>query len=140
MIRARLKLAGANWLEDVRLAVRTTEADDRVDVEDILDQFLGTLVGDDIAKVAAWCPEPWWLLRRKHYVVRPFQEAGTGCATMSSWDVIIIGGGHAGCEAAAASARAVHERSCSPTSLKRWRDVLQPRDRWARQRASGSRD
>ncbi len=57
------------------------------------------------------------------------------------FDVIVIGGGHAGCEAAAAAARmGASDRARDPPLRDDRRDVVQSGDRRARQGPSGARD
>ena len=80
------------------------------------------------------------------------RETSTGSAALSlhsaamddsaaRYDVVVIGGGHAGCEAAAAAAR-LGARTALLTHRPRddRRDVVQPGDRRARQGPSGARD
>ena len=44
--------------------------------------------------------------------------------TKRSYDVVVIGGGHAGCEAAAASARMGVNTALLPTNRDYWRNVV----------------
>ena len=64
-----------------------------------------------------------------------------GNAGSETYDVVVIGGGHAGCEAAAAAARLGRAHGAADASARDdRRDVVQPGDRRARQGASGARD
>ena len=63
------------------------------------------------------------------------------CCAMAYYDVIVIGGGHAGCEAAAAARAAGRAHAAAdPQARHHRRDVVQPRDRRARQGPPGARD
>ena len=62
-------------------------------------------------------------------------------ARANSFDVIVIGGGHAGCEAAAAAARmGAQDRADDPSVRDHRRDVLQSGDRRSGQGSSGPRN
>ena len=53
-----------------------------------------------------------------------------------SFDVVVIGGGHAGCEAAAASARlGVNTALFTHKKIQYWRNVMQSSYRWSRKRS-----
>ena len=56
------------------------------------------------------------------------------------FDVIVVGGGHAGCEAAAAGPHGRSDRPGDPSGVDHRGHVLQSGDRRSRQRPSGPRD
>ena len=66
------------------------------------------------------------IMLKRHAFLSKCNNVRRFCSISTKYDVVVIGGGHAGCEAAAASARmGMSHSACDAEEGYDWRDGLQ---------------